>query len=865
MGEVYRARDGRLDRDVALKILPEVFANDAERLARFEREAKTLAALNHPHIAHIHGIEETGTTRALVMEFVSGEDLAERLTHGAVPLEEALPIARQVADALSAAHEQGIIHRDLKPANIKVRADGTVKVLDFGLAKALDGSSGAAAGSGTLANSPTITSPAMTQMGVILGTASYMSPEQARGKAIDKRTDIWAFGCVLFEMLTGRRAFEGDEVADVLAAILNKSPDWSKLPPSTPLPIERLLHRCLQKDRKLRLADVADARFELEDAMRPEIAAAAVHRSRRAPRWLLGGSVVLFVALAAVFAAGSLDLLTWRSTLPETYVELSTAPTFEPTSFALSPDGRRVAYAGMSGSREQLWVRSLDQPSARPIDGTDGAVFPFWSPDGLSLGFFADNRLKILELQDGTIRILATVITPAGGTWNADGTILFTPNNAGAIHRVSAAGGAAQPLMKDSFPIAQRFPQFLPDGRHFLYYVPTVTDGAAVEAAGVFVDHLDRPGPRRLTSADAAATYVAGNLLVVRQNTLFAQAFDLRSMSLTGEPRTVVDDVPVPGATKAPFHGAENGTLLFRRGVVQAERYLGWFDRDGREGERAVEDLGGVTNLSISHAGDAVAFQKQTQGNTDIWITDLVRKVSRRFTFDPAIDGLPIWSPDDRRVAFNSARRSANALWIQSLDGDAAEPVLARQPGEISSAADWSPDGRWLLYRRLEQASGTFDIYALDLLTKSAPTPIAASPYDERDPQFSPDGRWIAFQSDEARSPEIYVQPFPSGVKTRVSQNGGTQVRWNPRGRELFYLDNQNRLIAVQYNITPAGTFVVGASTPLFTTRLQQALTGVARHRYDVAADGRRFLMLVSPQSATSAPLHLLLNWRGPS
>ena len=503
MGEVYRARDTKLDRDVALKILPDAFASDPERLARFEREAKTLAALNHPHIAHIHGLEESDGVRALVLEFVDGPTLADRIAQGPIPINEALTIARQIAEALEAAHEQGIIHRDLKPANIKVRTDGTVKVLDFGLAKALDPTS---AGTADVTASPTITAPAlMTGVGVILGTAAYMSPEQARGQAVDRRTDIWAFGCVLFEMITGRRVFPGATISDTIAAVLERSPDWTALPPATPPPVRHVLARCLEKDPKQRWRDIGDVRIELDDAeaWRPQTDSASPKTSRAGERAAWALLVALTAAVAAVVTPVSR-----KAPAPAEIRFNLLFPRGVPADFAqlaISPDGQQIVVAPSFGVQQPtpLWLRPLASTSGRLLTGTEGASFPFWSPDGRSIGFFADQKLKRLDVHSEAIQILADAPVARGGAWQADGTILFAPDAAGPLFRVPATGG--QPTVATQLETGQtdhRAPFILPDGKHFLYYAR-----GTPQVRGVHVARLDGTEMKRLLDADGAAVY----------------------------------------------------------------------------------------------------------------------------------------------------------------------------------------------------------------------------------------------------------------------------------------------------------------------------------------------------------------------
>ena len=576
MGEVYRARDTRLGRDVAIKVLPPAFANDAERLARFEREARLLASLDHLHIGAIHDIQESDGVRALVLALVEGDTLADRIARGPLPIAEALEYAKQVADALEAAHEKGIVHRDLKPGNIKITPTGVVKVLDFGLAKLWAGES-AGAGEGNLTQSPTLS--AGTKMGAILGTAAYMSPEQARGKPVDKRTDIWAFGCVLYEMLTGRRAFEGQDVAEVLAGIIDREPDLDSLPVATPLAIRRLLRRCLEKDHKRRLSDIADARLEIEEAIAERVApvAGGGAKIQTGARWR--GVAVASVVVAAILLAG-LATLYFRRAAPELAInrfEISTPPTFESVSIALSPDGRQLVFIANAEGQQRLWIRPLDQTMAQPLAGTEGASFPFWAPDSRSIGFFADGKLKRLDLGGGPPVALADAPIALGGSWSPNGTILFAPYERLRITklmRVPATGGVATEV-----PIGEgspRFPEFLPDGRRFLFSLRWTQD-----QNGVYLGELDTPQVRRILTGETVASYAPpGYLLFVRQGVLMAVSFDASSGTVSGEPIPVATPVTGNPGRHGAFSVSANGLLAHRAGV--SGRQLTWFDREGK-------------------------------------------------------------------------------------------------------------------------------------------------------------------------------------------------------------------------------------------------------------------------------------------
>jgi eukaryotic-like serine/threonine-protein kinase len=852
MGEVYKARDTRLDRNVAIKILPEAFAADADRVARFQREAKTLAALNHPNIAQIFGLEQAGDVQALAMEFVAGEDLSERIARGPIPLDEALPIAKQVAEALEAAHEQGIIHRDLKPANIKVTPEGRVKVLDFGLAKAMDKPASAP----NVSQSPTITTPAMTQAGMILGTAAYMSPEQARGRATDKRSDVWAFGCVLFEMLTGARAFQGGPTTDVLASILQDEPDWRRLPSRTPREIRRLLRRCLMKDAHGRLHDFADARLEIVDALDRDAESLVEEpvKGQDRLRWAAMSAVL------ALIVGGASSWWTTPSTPapPEIRLEITTPPSADPTSIAISRDGRKILFVATSEGRSRLWLRSIDSGSARPLAGTEGALYPFWSPDNRSIGFFMQGKLQRLDLEGGLVRPLAVAPNPVGGTWGPDGTVLFTPNFTGPIFRTSAEGGEAVPITHtDTRQPSHRFPEFLPDGTHFLYYVPSA------DMRSIYVADLRGGAPRRLLDADAPGAYAASrHLLFVREGKLIAQPFDPGTLALTGNPVSVADQVVAVGdSNSAGLSVSAAGPLIYRVGIASQRQFI-WFDRSGREIGRVSEPDGAgaaAANPSLSPDGRRVALNRVSGRNNDVWILDLERSLFSRFTFDPAADSMPVWSPNGATIAFNSNRSGVYDLYEKSATGVGTDQLLLATP-QNKAPVDWSPDGRFLLYRSPGPATG-FDLWALPMSGDRKPFVVVQTNFEERDAQFSPDGKWIAYQSNESGRTEVLVQAFPGpGGKLQVSTDGGAQVRWRADGRELFYISLDGRLMAVP--IHPAvdrQSLEAGAPVPLFPTRAGGSAPGMNKQDYVVSRDGQRFLVDV-PEDVAS-PIAVILNW----
>ena len=854
MGEVYRARDTKLHRDVAIKILPDVFAGDADRLGRFEREAHTLAALNHPNIAQIYGLEGP----ALVMELVDGEDLASRLARGPLPLDEALTVARQVADALEAAHDRGIIHRDLKPANVKVRTDGTVKVLDFGLAKAVgQPETGTSHPSGTL---PTITSPAVTHAGIILGTAAYMAPEQARGQAVDKRADIWAFGCLLFEMLTGRRVFVGENVTDTIAAVVRAEPDWTALPGDTPAPIRRLFRRCLEKDRKRRLADVADARLEIDAARSPTADDAGTAATPQPARGL-----AVPVAATAIIAAVAGTSVAWLATRPapvaapvirlqavfpaQTTLSLSTVG----MDVAIAPDGSRILYVGQAGpsSSPQLFVRTMDRGETSPIAGTEQALSPFLSPNGEMVAFVRDASLLKIGVRGGTPTTICTGCATGfyGGAWAEDGTIVFARGGGnGGLVRVRQDGQISQVTTIDRAAGESRhgFPSILPGGAivFTLYRVGNVAADIAVLDPKTGEHHVLVKGGRH-------PRYVfPGYLAFATDGVLNAVRFDLSRLASVGTPVPVVDRVITKRDQGADFAVSRNGSLVFASGdPVSPVDTIAWVDRDGREEAIRVPPHAYVM-IRISPDGQYAVLDARDE-DFDLWLWDFARRAIERLTFEPDPDGYPVWSRNQRRRLYLGSG-AIDDRGLFRMDLPRAPERLTKSAGAPMLPTAITPDGKWLVVG--SPAKG-LTIVSTEANHEERPLPGIAAGGTNAD--LSPDGKWIAYQSSAAGRSEIFVHPFPDTAAFRRQIGVGTRPLWSPSGGELFYLDAGRDLMAVRVQVTPAFSF----SSPVKILDNVRAMT--PGRSYDVSPDGKRFLILKDPPSALQAVRHLdvVLNW----
>jgi Tol biopolymer transport system component len=849
MGVVYRAHDTKLKRDVAIKCLPQALANEPDRVARFQREAEVLASLNHPHIAAIYDLQEIGGQRFIVLELVDGETLAARLMHGRIRLTEAVEIARQIVDALEAAHDKGIVHRDLKPSNIHVRPDGHVKVLDFGLAKILE----QVVPAQELADSPTMTGTGTVIGQALLGTAAYMSPEQARGQEASRSSDIWAFGCVLFEMIAGRPVFGGETATDILGSVVMREPDWAMLPRDTPLNIKRLLTRCLQKDRKRRLHHIADARLDLD-----EVVVADTPRRRALVPWVVAAGAI------AVAVAGGVALY-MRGGTPaalEQRVEISTPPArrFSLQSFAISPDGTKLAFVVAGESQPQLWWRSLDSVTARPLEGTQGARQPFWSPDSQSIGFFAESAVKRVDVASGVVRRLtdAPIGGGNGGTWNADGVILFNAGPSWPLYRISSSGQDRREVTRLDPPrqVNHSQPQFLPDGRHFLYYTNGSPDGR-----GVYVGTLDSFESMRLFDADGPPTFMPPDRLLAPQGgTTYVRRFDPSTLTISTNPVPVVQGAFTVSASLT-------GILAYRTPPASQSRApdLLWADRAGKSGDPILS--GQALSPELSPDGTRVAFFRVIDANYDIWVADVASRRVTRFTSSAEVEGFPTWSPDGRKILFTS--KLGRELHWKLASGVGAESTVTTA-NEVVVGSDWSSNG-FLLYQKGPVFKRDFFAQRLssDVKREGDPIAIAANPdFDERDPKFSHDGRWIAYQSNETGRFEIYAVPFPSlDSKIPITSTGGLQVRWRQDDQELVYLGLDGAMMSVPITSSPDGkTLKIGTPVRLFQTNILalEPSVDINGHSYEMSARGDRFLMMEGGEGAINSPITLILNWKPP-
>ncbi len=858
MGEVYRARDLRLGRDVAIKILPAYLAASSDARRRFEREAKTISGLNHPNICTLYDVGHQDGFDFIVMECLEGESLSKRLSKGPLPLEQALKYGVQIARGLSSAHRSGVIHRDLKPGNIMLTKSGA-KILDFGLAKALP----------QMATDTTLTANALTsavtEPGNIVGTYPYMSPEQVQGKDLDTRSDMFSLGAVLYEMVSGRRAFGGENGFRVASAILETEPEpITTIAPLTPANVDRVIRRCLTKDRDERWQTAQDLGSELEwiSESGPQSSSAVSHTTKQAPGWLLW-SLCGVVGLGLIVGA-----LIWRSriaTRQQSYF-LAMLP-FTVHDMAVAPNEHTIAVVGPSnsGRTNVLWLYEVGGQEGRRLPETEGASFPFWSPDGKALAFFADGKLKRLETAGGSVQVVCDAPAGRGGTWNAEGTIVFSPSGqlGGGLFQVRATGGTP---VRITLPDASRgenshrWPVFLPDGKHFLYLAGNIS--GQTDADAIFAGALGSSEKRFIIKATGNAAYAQpGYLLFCRERTLYAQKFDAGKLAISGEAVPLLNDVSYLPRIMHNEYSADAGVLVAQRGTEVSLSKLVWRDRAGGEiGTIGKPDV--YANLTLAPNGKAIGLDKtdQENQNADVWTYDLQRGSMNRLTFDPAIDAAPVWSPDGTSILFASSRAGNFQMYIKNADGREDEKLLAL---DTSDKADkypsaWSPDGKHILYERTTEA---IRLSVADLPGGTTRELLKGSD-SNKNGQFSPDGNWVAYTSNASGKWEIYVTSFPDARgKWQISNAGGTQPRWRGDGKELFYLGSDGKMMAVP--LTIEGHFTSGAPVPLFQASGREQIAGSELVTYDVTKDGQRFLINTQLESAETRPMMLVLNWRG--
>jgi hypothetical protein len=867
MGEVYLAQDTRLGRRVAIKVLPDKFSCDAQRMARFDREAKVLASLNHPNIAAIYGLEESNGVRALVMELVDGPTLAERLKQAAHPLDETLLTAKQIAQALEYAHERSIIHRDLKPSNVKITPNGEAKVLDFGLAKALEGDSSAI----DMSTSPTL-SQAATQAGLLLGTAAYMSPEQARGKTVDRRADIWAFGVVLYEMLAGKPAFLDETTSDTLAAVIRGEPDWSALSGNVPPSVNRLLRRCLTKDPNQRLRDIGEARIAIERAISgtpDETFGPAEATKQSQPLWprVFPWAVAAIASILAI-ACGALY---WRASReePRQVMQLS-LPLAEPLAgvfdanpgspFALAPDGSQIVFvASVAGKPQQLYLRALEQQTATPIPDTENAIQPFFSPDGQWVGFFALGKMRKVSLHGGPVTPLCDAPVPHGANWASDDTISYAPNFGSGLMRISAAGGTSKTLTTPNakeHEISHRWPQVLP-GEKFLLFTIQVGSAFSFDDAWIAVLSLETGKWHTVIKGGSYARYASsGHIVYAHAGSLMAVPFDLKKMEVAGSPMPIREGVVTAALTSggAEYDVTESGLLAYVPGNARPPvRTVVWIDRNGMTRNVAAPPKF-YSSPRLSPDGKFLALQVNENGSPDIWVYEFARNTLTRLTFGPGVNTSPLWTADGRRIVYNT-RTDSPSFRSKLADGSGAEETLFGKEFDDQGATPLavSPDGKALLFS--DSNAGRLAIEELSLDGSEKIQPFLRSSFNISSAKFSPDGRWVTYASDESGQWEIYVQPFPGpGGKWMISSGGGQYPRWTWNGREIFYRSGE-KVMAVHVETQPA--FKAGTPRMWFPG---QGYVGLGN--YDIAADGEHLLMLKQEDTSTSpTELNVVLNW----
>jgi eukaryotic-like serine/threonine-protein kinase len=876
MGEVYRARDTRLGRDVAIKVLPAHLCSNPDLRQRMEREARAISSLNHPQIYTLYDVGSQDGVDFLVMECLEGETLADRLHRGALEFDEALKIGILIADALDKAHTRGIVHRDLKPANIMLTKNGP-KLMDFGLAKPAPGSSSASGAGPLTPSTPTMSVVALsasasplTQKGTVVGTFQYMAPEVLQGAEADARSDIFSFGCVMYEMVTGRHAFEGKSQFSVLGAILDKEPERiSAVLPSSPPRLDETVRRCLAKNPEQRYGCMHDVRIQLEALAEagPQIELTPSDSSKPAPAgsrlpWVVAAVaalIALSIGTAYLFPAPKTAALVQSSILPPPgTMFLTMLPASGPA--VLSPDGTRIAFSARDEkSKVLLYVRPLASLTAQPLPGTEEATYPFWSPDSGQIGFFVPGKLKKINASGGPAQTVCDSISGRGGAWSKEGVIVFTASSNQPLLSVSADGGTPVPASKLDVSQAEnshRWPTFLPDGKHFLYWSRTSRVG---ESPVLYLGELGTLQAKVLMKSQTMAVYASGHLLFLRDQTLMAQAFDADRFRLSGDPQPLVEHVAVNGSTvRAMFSVSDTGTLIYQTGETSVGWNLAWSSRDGKP-SGSIPQVDRYLAPTISPDGTRVAVEifAGAQGIGDIWTFDLARGTSTRLTFGPYSQGAPVWSPDGKMIFYSSGAGFPH-IRAKAADGSTPERVITESNDTVEIPCSFSPDGRYLVYeRRFPKSEIGFHIWALPLFGDGKPFPIVQSAFEERYPEVSRDGKWMAYQSNESGRWEIYITAFPGGgAKWQVSSVGGASAKWRKDSKEIFYLDPSDNLVAVDVNAS-------GSAVQLGTPHTLFQAVGIQREYgpYDVSADGKKFLINSGNLKEGSDPFTLVQNW----